>query len=140
MGALVRSYIAFGSHANISPLDYGSPFSPTMSLRKSFILLLNFMLAISLRNPLYISSCDCIFMSFGFLLEIYASSLTLIYLPYKLILSHVYPSRAFLYIFCILICHFLLGGDAPPSVVILHMFHCIEHRYVPLLGTSLFVP
>ena len=33
---------------------------------------------------------------------------------------------------------FLLGGDFPPSVAILHMYPCIEHRYVPLLGTSLF--
>ena len=33
---------------------------------------------------------------------------------------------------------FLPGGDFPPSVNILHMYPCIEHRYVPLLGTSLF--
>ena len=33
---------------------------------------------------------------------------------------------------------FLPGGDFPPSVAILHMYPCIEHRYVPLLGTSLF--
>ena len=32
----------------------------------------------------------------------------------------------------------LLGGDFPPIVDILHMYPCIEHRYVPLLGTSLF--
>ena len=32
----------------------------------------------------------------------------------------------------------LPGGDFPPSVDILHMYPCIEHRYVPLLGTSLF--
>ena len=45
----------------------------------------------------------------------------------------------YIYIFS-LIPHFLLGGDFPPSVVILHMFPCIEHRYLPLLGTSLFSP
>ena len=33
---------------------------------------------------------------------------------------------------------FLPGGDFPLSVAILHMYPCIEHRYVPLLGTSLF--
>ena len=33
---------------------------------------------------------------------------------------------------------FLSGGEFPPSVTILHMDPCIEHRYVPLLGTSLF--
>ena len=35
---------------------------------------------------------------------------------------------------------FLPGRDFPSSVVILHMFPCIENRYVPLLGTSLFSP
>ena len=68
MGTLVRSYIAFGAHANISPLGCGSPFSPAMSLSKSSILLLKFMLPISLGTPLYISSCNCIFMSFACLL------------------------------------------------------------------------
>ena len=33
---------------------------------------------------------------------------------------------------------FLPGGDFPPSVAILHMYPCIEYRYVPLLRTSLF--
>ena len=33
---------------------------------------------------------------------------------------------------------FLPGGDFPLSVTILHMCPCIEHRYVLLLGTSLF--
>ena len=31
-------------------------------------------------------------------------------------------------------------GDFPSSVVILHTCPCIKHRYVPLLGTSLFSP
>ena len=48
--------------------------------------------------------------------------------------SHADP---FLYIFRSLI-PFLSGGDFPPSVDILHMYPCIEHRYVPLIGTSLF--
>ena len=39
---------------------------------------------------------------------------------------------AFLYILRSLI-PFLPGGDFPPSVDILHMYPCIEHRYVPLL-------
>ena len=45
----------------------------------------------------------------------------------------------FIYILCILITP-LPGRDLPPSVIILHMFTCIEHRYVPLLGTSLHSP
>ena len=35
---------------------------------------------------------------------------------------------------------FLSGGYFSSSFIILHMFPCIENRYVPLLGTSLFVP
>ena len=101
-----------------------SLFSPTMSLSKSFILLLNFMLAISFGTPLYISSCNCIFMSFYFLLELYAGSLTLIYYPYSPILSHVYPSRAFLYIFCSLIVPFPGRRPSPrcryPTHISLH--------------------
>ena len=86
------------------------------------------------------SSCNCIIMSFACLIDPYADFLDFDYQPYSLSLSHVQSSRAILYIFCSLIPHFLLGGDFPSSVVILHMFPCIEHRYVPLLGTSLFSP
>ena len=48
--------------------------------------------------------------------------------------SHAEP---FFYILRSLI-PFLPGGDVPPSVDILHMYPCIENRYVPLLGTSFF--
>ena len=48
--------------------------------------------------------------------------------------SHAEP---FIYILRSLI-PFLPGGDFPSSADILHMYPCIEHRYVPLLGTSLF--
>ena len=51
-----------------------------------------------------------------------------------LISSH---ARAIFYILHSLI-PFLPGEDFPPSVDILHMYPCIEHRYVPLLGISLF--
>ena len=84
------------------------------------------------------SSCNCIIMSFTCLIEPYAGFPDFYYQPYSPILSHIQPSKAILHIFCNLIPHFLPGGDFPPSVVILHMFPCIEHRYVPLLGTSLF--
>ena len=40
--------------------------------------------------------------------------------------------------FQVLTIPFLPGGDFPSSIDILHMYPCIEHRYVPLLGTSLF--
>ena len=139
MGTLVRSYFACGSHVEMPPCQRALP-CHAMSLSKRFILLLNFMLAISLRTPLYISSCNCIIMSFAFLIEPYTGFPDFGYEAYSPRLSHVYPSRAFLYIFCSLIPQFLPGGDFPPSVVILHMFPCIKHRYVPLLGTSLFSP
>ena len=62
-----------------SSLRSGSPlYSTAMTFRKSFILLLNFMLAIFLRTPLYMSSCNCIIMSFACLIEPYVSFLTLI--------------------------------------------------------------
>ena len=72
-------------------------------------------------------------------------SLMLSSLP--LIISHIAraclmssQAEPLLYILCILIPHFSLGGDIPPSVTIPHMFPCIEHRYVSLLATSLFSP
>ena len=140
MGTLVRSYFAFGSHANISPLRFGSPlYSTSMTLSKSFILLLNFMLAISLGLP-----CICqvvIALSWALLafLSLMSASLTFIISHISqacLMSSQVEP----LYILYSLIPIFSPGGDIPSSVVILHMFPCIKHRYVPLLGTSLFPP
>ena len=76
-------------------------------------------------------------MRFSRLIELYVGSLDIVFQPYSLHLSHVYPCRAFIYILRSLI-PFLLGGDFPPSVDILHMYPCIEHRHVLLLGTSLF--
>ena len=84
------------------------------------------------------SSCNYIIMSFSSLIEPYVGFPEFDYQPYSPSLSHVQPSRAILHIFCSLIPHFLPGGDIPSSVIILHMFPYIEHRYVPLLGTSLF--
>ena len=46
MDTLVRSHFAFGAYVDISPLGLGVPYSPSMSLSKIFISLLNFMLAI----------------------------------------------------------------------------------------------
>ena len=86
------------------------------------------------------SSCNYIIMSFSCLIEPYASFPDFDYQPYIPRLSHVQLSKAILHILCGLIPHFLPGGDFPPSVVILHMFPCIEQRYVPLLGTNLFAP
>ena len=113
-------------------------YSITMNLRKSLILLLIFLLALFLQDSL-MSSCNCIIMSFACLIEPYANFPDFDYQLYSPSLSHVQPCRAILYILCSLI-PFLPKGDFPPSVDILHTYPCIEHRYVPLLGTSLFSP
>ena len=85
------------------------------------------------------SSCNFIIMSFACLTEPYAGFPNFEYQPYSPSLSHVQPCRDILYILCSLI-PFLPGGDFPPSVAILHMYPCIDHRYVALIGTSLFSP
>ena len=85
------------------------------------------------------SSSNCIIMSFSFLLILMSASLTLI-------ISHI--ARACLmsiqvetfYISFVDWFPFFWGGDFPPSVIILHRCPCIEHRYVPLVGTSFFSP
>ena len=82
MGTLVRSHIAFGAHADISPLYYGSPFSTAMSLRKSLILLLNFILAIPTRIP-----CICqVVISLSWVL---LALLSLMLASLTLIISHI---------------------------------------------------
>ena len=114
MGTLVRSCIAFGAHTDISPLGCGSHlYSIAMSLSKSLILILKFMLAFSLGTPLYMSSCNCIIMSFSCHIEPYVGFLDFYYQPYILSLSHVYPSRTILYIFCSLIPYFYREGTFP---------------------------
>ena len=140
MGTLVSALFSFGANADVSPLGCGSPlYSISMTFSKRLILLLILCWPWTPPDSL-VSSCGCIIMRFACLIELYADSPDIAFQPYSLSLSHVQPSRAILYIFCNLIPHFLPGGDFPPSVVILHMCPCIEHRYVPLLGTSLLVP
>ena len=52
MSALVSSHFAFGAHANIFPLGCGIPlYSITMTLHKSLILLLIFLLEFPLGLP-----------------------------------------------------------------------------------------
>ena len=137
MGTLVSSLIEFGAHADISPLGCGSPlYSTAMTFRKSLILLLIFCWPISLRTPL----CQVVIaLSWYFptLLSLMSASLTLSFRHIAracLMSSHAEPS----FISFAAWFHILPGGDFPPSVTILHMYPCIEHRYVPLLGTSLF--
>ena len=139
MDTLVRSCFASGSHANISPLGCGSHlYSTAMTLRKSFILLLTFMLAFSPGLPYIcqvVISLSWVFLSF--------LSLMLAFLT--LIISHISQAclmssqvEPFYISFANWFPIFLPGGDFPPSFVILHMYPYIEHRYVSLLGSSLF--
>ena len=81
------------------------------------------------------SSCECIIMSFSYLIELYSVFPDIVFQPYSSSLSHVQPCRAIFYILRSLI-PLLPGGDFTPSVDILHMYPSIEHRYVPLLTTS----
>ena len=79
MGTLVRSCFVFGSHAYISPLGCGSPlYNIAMTLSKSFILLLTYMLAFSPGLPcIYqvVIALSCVFLS---LLSLMPAFLTLI--------------------------------------------------------------
>ena len=88
MGTLVSTLFSFGSHADISLLGCGSPFySTAMTLSKSFILHLNFMLSISPGLP-----CICqvvIALSWVLISLLSLTSASLI-----LIISHI--SRAYL--------------------------------------------
>jgi len=90
MGTLVSALFAFGAHADVSPfLGCGSPlYSIAMTFSKSLILLLILCWPCSPRTPL-ISSCECIFMSFACLIELYAGSPDIAFQPYSPSLSHV---------------------------------------------------
>ena len=139
MGTLVSALFAFGSHADIwclrvweSIVQYFDEISEEPHTP------LDLLLAYFPQESL-MSSCNCIIMSFVCLIELYAGFPDIEFQPYSLSLSHVQLCKAILYILCSLI-PFLPGGDFPLSVAILHVYPCIEHRYVLLLGTSLFVP
>ena len=136
MGTLVSTLFSFGAHADVlsfrvweSIVQYYHDISQEPHT-------LDLMMAYSPQDS-PMSSCECIIMIFSCLIELYASFLDIVFQPYSPSLSHVYPYRAILYILHSLF-PFLPVGDFPSSVDILHMYPCIEHRYVPLLGTSLF--
>ena len=108
-----------------------------MTLSKSFILLLIFLLAFVPRTPLcqVVIALSWVLIA---LLSLMSDSMNLIisYIaPTCLMSSHIEP---FYISFAAWFSIFLQGGDFPLSVFILHMCPCIENRYVPLLGTSLF--
>ena len=107
-----------------------------MTFRNSLILLLIFCWPISLRNP-PCQVVNALSWAFPALLSFMMATLTLHFSHIAracLMSSHAEP----LFISFAAWFPFLPGGDFPPSVDILHMYPCIEHRYVPLLGTSLF--
>ena len=88
MGTLVSALFAFGSHANIFPLWCGSPlYIIAMTLHKSLILLLIFLLAFSPGLP-YVKF-NFIIMSFSYLIDPYPSFPDFDYQPYRSSLSHV---------------------------------------------------
>ena len=139
MGTLVSTLFAFGAHADVLFLRvWESIIQYFHDISQEPHTPLNLLLAYFPQDSL-MSSCNCIIMSFAYLIDLYVGFPDIAFKPYRLSLSHVQPCKSILYILCSLI-PFLPGGDLPPSVDILHMYPCIEHRYVPLLGTSLFSP
>ena len=139
MGTLVSALFAFGAHADgFSFRVWESVVQYCHDISQEPHTPLDLILAYFPQDSL-MSSCICIRMNFACLIELYAGFPEIALQPYSLSLSHAQPCRAILYILYNLI-PFLPGGDFPPSVDILHMCPCIEHRYVPLLGTSLFAP
>ena len=140
MGTLVSSYFAFGTHAEIFSLGCGSPLnSISMTLRKSFILLLIFFVGLFLGTPLcqVVIALSWVFLA---LFSLMLASLTLIisYIARSYLMSS--QVEPFYISFAAWFPIFLPKGEFPLSVIILHMFPCLEHRYIPLLGTSLFSP
>ena len=141
MGTLVRSCFSFCSHADISPLGCGSPlYSTAMTLNKIFILLLNFMLVIPPGLPCICQVVIALSWVLLTLLSLMSAFLTLIinHIAWACLMSNKAEPFYISFVAWFPIC--LPRGDFPLSVVILHMFPCIEHRYVPLLGTIFFAP
>ena len=143
MGALVSSYFAFGAHADIFPLGCGSPlYSIAMTLRKSLILLLIFLLAFFPRNPLcqVVISLSWVFLS---LLSLMPTSLTLIirYIAWSCLMSsHAEP---FYISFAAWFRIFTRRGLSPechyPTRVLalsIGMFHCLELVCFPIWHSS----
>ena len=139
MGTLVSALFAFGVHVDILSLRvWESVVQYFHDISQEPHTPLDILMAYFPQDSL-MSSCNCIIKSFACLIELYVSFPDIAFQKYSPSLSHVQPCRAILYILCSLIPS-LSAGDFPSSVSILHMCHCIEHRYVPLLGTSLFAP
>ena len=137
MGTLVSTLFEFGAHDNVFSFRvWESVVYYCHDISQEPHTPLDLLLAYSPQDSL-MSSCECIIMSFAYLIELYVGSPDIMFQPYSLSLSHVQPCRAIFYILRSLIL-FLPRGDFPPSVYILHMYPFIEHKYVPLLGTSLF--
>ena len=137
MGTLVSTLFAFGAHVDVFSFRvWDSVVQYYHDISQEPHAPLDLMLAYFPQDSL-MSSCECIIMRFSYLIELYAGSPDISFQPYSPSLSHVQPCRDIFYILHSLI-PFLPRGDFPPSVDILHMYPCIEHRYVPLHGTSLF--
>ena len=139
MGTLVSSLFAFGAHANnLSFRVWESIVQYRHGISQEPYIPLDLFAGLFPHDSL-MSSCNCIIMSFACLIEPYIGFPNFQYQAYSLSLSHVQPRRAILYILCNLIPYFYQEGTFP-RVLLSYMCPCIEHRYVPLLGTSLFPP
>ena len=137
MGTLVSTLFAFGSHDEVFSFRvWQSIVQYFHDISQEPHMPLDLLLAYFPQDSL-MSSCECIIMSFSCFIELCSSSLDIAYSAIQLEIVSclamqihlLYPSQ---------LVSLLPGGDFPQSVDILHMYPCIKHRYVPLLGTSLF--
>ena len=137
MGTLVSTLFAFGAHADVFSFRvWESVVQYCHDILQEPHTPLDLLLAYFPQDSL-MSSCDCIIMSFACLIELYSSSLDIVYSTIQTELVSCLAMQSHL-LYPLQLVSLLSGGDFLPSVDILHMYPCIEHRYVPLLGTSLF--
>ena len=129
---------AFGAHVDIAPLGLGSPLYSRHVLEQELHTPLELYVGILPEGIPCISSCN-------FISYILLALLRFMPTPCFIFISHVAwaclnPSQADPFTYPLQLDHPLPGGDPLPSVLILRILPCIEHRYVPLLGTSFISP
>ena len=142
MGTLVSALFAFGAHANILSLRvWASVVQYCHHISQEPHTPLDLMLAYFPQDSV-MSSCECIIMSFAYLIELYAGSPDITFQPYSPSLSHVQPCRAILYILCSLIPYFYREGTFPRVslsytcilALSIGMFHCLELVCLPIMA------
>ena len=135
MDSLARSHFAISYPCRDPSTRFGSPLYSFHVFEQEPHIALEIYASHLPHGLPFISSCNCISCIFLSLLK-FMSAPRFIFIIH-IARAHLNPSQVEIFVYLFHLDHPLLGGDLPPSVFILHMFPCIEHRYVPLLGTSL---